>query len=83
MLLLKEFNQLTPEERDILSYWRFYYHPKVLIDREIKEYTGHEIEFIRETICKFRKNVRLKFEVYNFEKKLKQLLAEDSNYWDI
>lgn len=72
-MLLKEFLKLTPEERDIIYYWRILYCKQITADK-ISHDLKYPPEIIQATILKFNHNVRLKWEIIDAQRRAKDLI---------
>lgn len=72
-MLIKELLKLTPQERDIIYYWRILYC-KQIDARKIRKDLGYSDEEIKQTIAKFNKNTRLKWEIIDAERRCKALM---------
>jgi adenylate kinase family enzyme len=79
MLIPKELLNLTPEERDVVllrCLWRFFCIRQDFSIELLSQKTTHSEEFIKNTLLKVRKQTRLKFEIYDLEAQLKNILEQ-------
>jgi len=77
-MLIHEFKKLTPNERDIILWWRFANYPDPMFAEEIAKHTEYNLKFIQQTIKKLSSEIRLKIELNRLKKDIIDAFAKES-----